>query len=197
MLFLYKKINIEYNTIKTGEFKISDLENILPLQRKCIMLNNESIFPDATEQITFFIKSMNNLLKNEVRSIEAYNFFINICEILERFSRCYLMNIANMTMFCFTFEEMFQYFKNQNTYEKQIELYYIIIKMLFYFIYCYNDNNIYNYLFENKNKKLKKVEFAFFNNQLGNLITRHTIRIMYFTLTISKYNQLNIDIQQK
>ena len=69
--------------------------------------------------------------------------------------------------------------------------------MFTFFIYCYNDNNIYNFIFSNKNENLKKVEFAFFNNQLGCLINRHIIRIMYFTLTVTKYNTLNLEDKNK
>ena len=197
MIFLYKKINIEYYTMRMGEYKLNDLENLSPLQRKCIMENNKTLFPESSEQINFFIKAINNLLKNEICSSQAYNVFIYICEILERLSRYYLINITSMTRFCLVFEEMFEYFKKQNSYNKQIDLYYVIIKMLNYFIYCYNDTNISNFLLDNKNENLKKVEFIFFNNQLGSLITRHNIRIMYFTLTIIKYNQLNIEYKNK
>ena len=197
MLFLYKEINIGFNTMRMGEYKLNDLENLSPLQRKIIMKNNKELFPEYSEQIVFFIKTLNKFLKNEILRVEAYDVFIYICQILERLSGFYLMNIANMTMFCFAFEEMFEYFKKQNSYKKQIDLYFVIIKMFNHFIYCHNDNIIYNYLFENKNKNLKKAEFVFFNNQLGCLITRHIIRIMYFTLTVTKYNQLNIDDKNK
>ena len=197
MLFLYKKINIGYNTMRMGEYKLSDLENISPLQRKIIMKNNKLLFSESHEQISFFIKTLNNLLKNEILSVEAYDVFICICEILERLSSFYLMNTANMIIFCFTFEEMFEYFKKQNSCQKQIELYFVIIKMFYYFIFCYNDNIIFNYLLENTNENLKKVGFIFSNNQLGNLITRHIIRIMYFTLTVTKFNQLNIEDKNK
>ena len=197
MLFLYKKINIGYNTMRMGEYNLNDLENISPLQRKMIMKNNKLLFSESTKQISFFIKALNNLLKNEIHSVEAYDVFICICEILERLSSFYLMNTVNMTMFCFTFEEMFEFFKKQKSCQKLINLYFEIIKMFFYFIFCYNDNIISNYLFENTNENLKKVGFAFSNNQLGNLITRHVIRIMYFTLTVTKFNQLNIEDKNK
>ena len=197
MLYLYKKINIGYHITKMGEYKLNDLENLSPLQRKCIMKNNKYLFPECSEQIAFFIKALNNLLKNEIKSVEAYDVFIHICEILEKLSQFYLLNIANMTMFCFAFEEMFEYFKKQNEIKKQIDLYYVIIEMLSFYIFCYNDNNIYNFIFDNKIENLKKVEFAFFNNQLGCLINRHVIRIMYFTLTVSKYNPLNMEYKNK
>ena len=96
------------------------------------MKNNKSLFPKSSEIISFFLKALNNLLKNEIKSVEAYDTFIQICEILEKLSRCYLFNIVNMTRFCFAFEEMFKYFQKQNSYKKQIDLYYVIIKMFFY-----------------------------------------------------------------
>ena len=197
MLFLYKRINIGYHITRMGEYKLSDLENLSPLQRKCIMKNNKSLFPESSEQISFLIKALSGLLTHEIILVEAYDVFIHICEILEKLSQFYLLNTANMTMFCFAFEDMFEYFKKQNSYKKQIDLYYVIIKMFTFFIYCYNDNNIYNFIFSNKNENLKKVEFAFFNNQLGCLINRHIIRIMYFTLTVTKYNTLNFEDKNK
>ena len=70
--------------------------------------------------------------------------------------------------------------------------------MLNYFIFCYNDNNIYNYIMDNKNsKELSKVEFVFIKNQLGCLITRHAIRIMYYIMTVMKYNPLSKEDKKK
>ena len=197
MLFLYNKINIGFNIMRLGEYNLSDLENLSPLQRKFIMMNNKSLYSESSEQIAFFIKALNNLLKNEIKSVEAYDVFIHICEILEKLSSCYLLNTANMTMFCFAFEEMFEYFKKQNTYKKQIDLFYIVANMFNYFIYCYNDSNISNFIFDNKSENMKNVGFAFLNNQLGCLITRHIIRIMYFTLTVIKYNSLTVEYKNK
>ena len=197
MLFLYKKINIGYNTMRMGKYKLNDLENFSPIQRKNLMSNNFALFPESSKQISFLIKFLNKLIKNEIRAIEAYNVFIQICEILKRLSGFYLMNNINMTMFCFAFEDMFEFFKKQTEYKKQIELFYIIIKMLNYFIFIFNDNNIYNYIMDNKNKDISKVEFVFFRNQLGLLITRNTIRIMYYTMTVTKYNPLIKDDKNK
>ena len=198
ILFLYKKINIGFNTMYMGKYKLNDLENISPFQRKSIMKNNNSLFPECGKQISFLIKFLNKILKNEIRETEAYDVFIQVCEILKRLSGFYLMNVLNMTMFCFTFDQMFEFLKKQTNYRKQIELFYIIIKMLNYFIFCYNDNNIYNYIMDNKNsKELSKVEFVFIKNQLGCLITRHTIRIMYYIMTVMKYNPLSKEDKKK
>ncbi len=188
MLFLYRKINIGYNTMYMGKYKLLDLENLSPLLRKSIMAKNHLLFPESSHQIPFFIKFLNNLLKNEIRLNEAYDVFIQVCEILKRLSGFYLLNNVNMTMFCFAFEEMFEFFMKQTSYKKQIDLFYIITKMFNYFIYCFNDNVFYNFV--NKNEDVSKLMFVFSKNQLGCLISRHIIRILYYIMTVMKYNQL-------
>ena len=190
MLFLYRKINIGYNTMYMGKYKLLDLENLSPLLRKSIMAKNNLLFPESAQQIPFFINFLNNLLKNEIRLNEAYDVFIQVCEILKRLSGFYLLNNVNMTMFCFSFEEMFEFFKKQSSYKKQIDLFYIITKMFNYFIYCYNDNNFYSFIRDNKTDDITNVTFVFYKNQLGCLITRHIIRILYYIMTVMKYNQL-------
>jgi len=192
MVFLYRKINIGYNTMNMGKLKLNDLENLSPLIRKSLMINNKVLFPDCSKQITFFINFLNNLLKNEIRLVDAYDVFIQVCQILKKLSGFYLFDNVNMTMFCFSFEEMFEFFKKQTSYVKQIELFHIIIKMFSYFIYCYNDNYFYDFITDKKkeDEDLSKVQFAFYKNQLGCLISRHVIRILYYIITVIKFNQL-------
>ncbi len=200
MLFLYRKINIGYNTMHMGKYKLNDLENLCPLQRKIIMANNHELFPECSKQIQFFIQFLNNLFKNEIKSVEAYDVFIQVCEILKRLSGFYLLNNVNMTMFCFTYEEMFEYFKKQTSFRKQIELFKIITKMLCYFIYCYNDISFYCYITDKKNEneeEVTNVKFVFYKNQLGCLISRDIIRILYYIMTVMKFNQLSKEDKNK
>ena len=199
MLFIYRKINIGYNTMHMGKYKLNDLENLSPLQRKIIMANNYTLFPESSKQITFFIQFLNNLFKNEIRAVEAYDVFIQVCEILKRLSGFYLLNNVNMTMFCFAYEEMFEYFKKQTSFRKQIELFNIISKMLSYFIYCYNDISFYYFITDKKTtvSDVNNVKFVFYKNQLGCLISRHIIRILYYIMTVMKYNQLTKEDKNK
>ena len=199
MLFLYRKINIGYHTMYMGKYKLNSLENLSPLLRKSLMKNNISLFPESSKQITFFINFLNNILKNEIRLVEAYDVFIQVCQILKRLSGFYLFNNVNMTIFCFSFEEMFEFFKKQTFYIKQIELFYIIIKMFSHFLFCYNDNNFYEFIMNKKNEDddLTKIQFAFYKNQLGCLISRHVIRILYYIITVIKYNQLTNEDKDK
>ena len=199
MLFIYRKINIGFNTMRMGKYKLNDIENLSPLQRKIIMENNHSLFPECSKQIPFFIKFLNNLFKNEIKLVEAYDVFIQVCEILKRLSGFYLLNNVNMTMFCFAFEEMFEYFKKQTSFKKQIELFNIITKMFSYFIYCYNDNSFYYYIIDKKidDEDVKNLKFVFYKNQLGCLISRHIIKILYYIMTVMKYNQLTKEDKNK
>ena len=64
MLFLYKKISIGSKTMPMDKYKIKDLVNFCPLLRKIVFMTNNEIFPDASEQIEFFIKILDELLNH-------------------------------------------------------------------------------------------------------------------------------------
>ena len=115
LLYLYKKVNIGCCTMYMDKYKLYDLENFSPLQRKCVYHNNPSIFPGATEQIDFFIDFLDNLLVQEIKSIEGYDVIIQICAILKRLSVFYLFNSMNMTKFCFVLDKMFSFFHKQKS----------------------------------------------------------------------------------
>ena len=63
--------------------------------------------------------------------------------------------------------------------------------MFLYFIYNYNDNSFYDYIFE-KNSNLTSAKFVFRKNELGRIISRNIIRMMYFVLMVKNYNKLSI-----
>ena len=101
MLYLYKKINIGFKTMPMDKFKIKDLINFSPLLRKIVFMTNNDIFPDAEEQIEFFINILNKLLNQEIHSKDVYDVVIEICGIIKRLSGFYLFNNVNMVRFCF------------------------------------------------------------------------------------------------
>jgi hypothetical protein len=72
MLFLYKKISIGSKTMPMDKYKIKDLVNFCPLLRKIVFMTNNEIFPDASEQIEFFIKILDELLNQEIHIKEVY-----------------------------------------------------------------------------------------------------------------------------
>ena len=192
MLYLFRKINIGLKTMPMSKYKLKDLENFSPFQRKNIFIANTSVYPEAQEHIDFFIKYLNNLLNNDIQLPEACDVIIQICAILKRLSGFYLFTGFDMNSFCAILDNMFQYLKHLKTYHKQIKLFHIIIKMINYFIYSYNDNSFCNFILENKKEDLSTVKFVFDKNELGRLISRSTIRIMYYTISIKKLNKLNI-----
>ena len=190
MLFLYKKITIGSKTMPMDKYKIKDLVNFSPLLRKIVFMTNNSIFPDASKQIEFFIKALNDLLNQEIHSKEVYDVIVEICGILKRLSGFYLFNNINMVKFCFAVEKTFSFSKFKNSHEKQIKLSSILMKTFVYFIYNYNDTTIYDYILDKKNDT-KITKFAFYKNELGRLISRNVIRMMYYVFIVKKYNKLS------
>ena len=190
MLFLYKKITIGTKTMFMDKYKIKDLVNYSPLLRKIIYMTNTSLFPDYNEQISFFIDILNKLLDQDSSSMDVYDTVIEVCGILKRLSGFYLFNNTNMVLFCFAIEKIFSFVKFKNSNEKQIKLFYILTKMFVYFIYNYNDTSFYNYILD-KNSNIKNVKFVFQKNELGRIISRNIIRMMYFVLVMKNYNKLS------
>jgi hypothetical protein len=95
-----------------------------------------------------------------------------------------------MVRFCFAVEKSFSFSKFKNSYEKQIKLFSILTKTFLYFLYNYNDTSIYDYILDKK-PDLKTTKFAFYKNELGRLISRNVIRMMYYVLIVKKYNKLS------
>ena len=191
ILYLYKKITIGTKTMFMDKYKVKDLVNYSPQLRKILYMTNTSIFPDATEQISFFINILTKLLDHQdINCMEVYDVVIEICGILKRMSGFYLFNNTKMELFCIAIEKIFIFPKFKNSNEKQIKLFYILTKMFLYFIYNYNDNSFYEYIFEKKSN-LNSVKFVFRKNELGRIISRNIIRMMYFVLMVKNYNKLS------
>ena len=192
MLYLYRKVNIGLKTMPMSKYKIRDFENFSPFQRKMIAIANSSVYPEAQTHIEFFIKYLNNLLNQDMKLAEACDVIIQICSILKRLSGFYLFSGFDMNSFCVILENIFQYLKHLKTYHKQIKLFSILIKIINYFIYNYNDNSFYNFVIEKKKEEdVSQIKFVFDKNELGRLISRSTIRILYYTISIRKLNKLN------
>ena len=95
-----------------------------------------------------------------------------------------------MISFCFAVEKVFNFSKFKDSHEKQIKLFSILIKTFLYFIYNYNDSIIYDYILD-KNSDKKKIKFVFYKNELGRLISKNVIRMMYKSLIVKRYNKLS------
>ena len=190
ILYLYKKITIGSKTMFMDKYKIKDLINYSPILRKILFMTNSTLFTEASEQISFFIETLSNLLEQDINCPEIFDVVIEICGILKRLSGFYLFNNTKMELFCIAIEKIFILKKFKNSNEKQIKLYLILTKMFLYFIYNYNDNSFYEYIFEKK-MNLTSVKFVFRKNELGRIISRNIIRMMYFVLMIKNYNKLS------
>ena len=190
MLYLFRKVNIGLKTMSMSKYKLKDLENFSPFQRKNISMSNNSIYPESQGHIEFFIKYLRNLLNEDMKLPEACEVITQICAILKRLSGLYLFSGFHMNTFCVILENLFQYLKHIKAYHRHLKLYIILIKMMFYFIYASDDNTFCNFVLENKKEDLTKVKFVFNKNELGRLISRSTIRILYYSIAIKKLNKL-------
>ena len=190
MLFLYRKVNIGSKTMPMDKYKLKDLVNFSPILRKILFSTNNNIFPEAGKQIEFFINILKRLLNQEIHSINVYDVVIEICGILKRLSGFYLFSNVNMIRFCFAVEKVINFSKFKYCQEKQIKLFSILIKTFLYFIYNYNDSIIYDYILD-KNSDKKNIKFVFYKNELGRLISKNVIRMMYKSLIVKKYNKLS------
>lgn len=196
LFYLYKKVGVGHLTRTLDKYKIYDLENLSVMQRKCLFYINQTLFPTATDQIDFFTRLMKLYLSKGISHLEGYDVIIQICSILKRLSEFYLFSSKQMILFCFEFEKTFEYFKTIKNNSRQLQLYFVVIKMLHYFLYCYNDEMIYSYISQkennnNNNESEIKIPFIFTKNELGRLISRNVIRMMYFCFIGTKNEQLS------
>ena len=200
ILFFYRKVYLGNATRAMDKYKLYDFENMTPLQRKCISDSNQNFFPRAKHEINFFIDMLTNFINYEITCVEAYDTLIQICAILERMSIFSLFNSKEMNKLCFSLEKGFEFFKREKSYQKQIQLFLIVIKMIHNFVYSFNDEVFVKYITSKDDKKKKtepaKVTFLFTKNELGRLISRNVIRITYFTLLTIK-NRILTDEEKK
>ena len=201
ILFFYRKVYLGNATRAMDKYKLYDFENMTPLQRKCISDSNQNFFPNAKLEINFFIDMLTTFINYEITCVEAYDTLIQICAILERMSTFSLFNSKEMNKLCFSLEKGFEFFKREKSYQKQIQLFLIVIKMIHNFVYSFNDEVFVKYITCKDDKKKKtepaKVTFLFTKNELGRLISRNVIRITYFTLLTIKNRILREEERKK
>ena len=206
MLHLFHKIYIGNQTQGLGKYKLYDLENLTPLQRLSIFHKNKEIFPESSEIITFFIKSLNEINSFGLNNLEFYNAINEIITILRKLSVYSLISNGDMIRISSETEKLLknfselrkksknvqpQYISNSNNedgnnqiWNKETKLFLNILKMLHNFIYTYNDRAIYNMLTNtNRFPKIDEINpknstFIFSKNDLGRLIAKITINIM-------------------
>ena len=53
MLYIFRKVNIGLKTMSMSKFKLNDLENFSPFQRKNLFMFNNTIYPEASTQIIY------------------------------------------------------------------------------------------------------------------------------------------------
>ena len=184
-LTLYKKVYIGHLTCSIPKFKIYDLENFNPIQRKCITYNNKNVFPESSGLIYNFINILDFYSDNDIKTLEAYDSLIQICGILKRLSEFYFFSPSTIAKFCFTVEKIFEFFYRFPNKDYQLKICFILIKAFHYMTLSYNDDIFLNYINGNK-KNLNEIPFIFIKNEAGRIMVKIIIRILFFALIITK-----------
>ena len=184
-LTLFKKVYIGHITCQMPKFKIYDLENFNPIQRKCLTNFNQNFFPGNEEIIYFLIDILDNYSNYDIKTIDVYECFIQICGILKKLSEYYFFKPSMIAKFCFSIEKIFEFFNRYPHKEYQLKICFILIKTFHYMTLSYNDDIFLNNLNGNDNK-LDDMAFLFIKNEAGRIMIRLIIRILFYVLTISK-----------
>ena len=195
VFYLFHKIYIGNHTQPMDKYKLYDLENISCLQRYAIFHTNTDIFPQSSDIVAFLLEKLTAFNLVSFSHLEAYNAVAEICAVLKRLSAFSLISNGDMIRICMEIEKFFPTFsilrksniKNENNnilWEKETKLFYIIIKMLHYFIYSFNDRLIKNIVLNKKKYptldsiNFDTTQFIFDKTDIGRLISRLSIRIM-------------------
>ena len=203
IVHLFHKIYIGNKTQKIDKYKIYDLENFSCFQRLSLFQSNVSIFPESKEIITFLLKKIESITSLGFSNPEAYNLISEIFSVIKKLSIFNLISNGDMMRICLEIEKLFVIFSlirnsinkkeanpisfssaNLNSFwMKESKFFLIIMKMLRYFIFTYNDRLIFNIVC-NKEKfpNLESINnnnclFIFNKTELGRLISRISLRV--------------------
>ena len=201
IVHLFHKIYIGNKTQKLDKYKIFDLENFSCFQRLSLFRSNFLIFPESKEIITFLLKKIESINSVGFNNSEAYNLINEIFSVIKKLSIFNLISNGDMMRICLEIEKLFVIFSlirnsiksisNTNSYTstinsfwmKESKFFSIIMKMLRYFIFSYNDRLIFNVI-SNKEKfpNLDSINsnnclFIFNKTELGRLISRISLRV--------------------
>ena len=226
IIHIFKKVFIGNKTQSMDKYKLYDLENFTCFIRIVSEQTNLEDFSLAKEISTYFLLKLDELTSNGFNSIESYDFISEIFSVFKKLSVFNLISNGNMMRICLSIDKLFTIFsiirnnhmkkindiKKTPTYntttntninfinllwEKELKYFYIISKMLNYFIYTYNDRMVYKILFDIEkfpfliNIHQDSALFIFNKTEIGRLISKIAIRIM--NILISFYSDKIID----
>ena len=196
-ILLFDKIYINSNTNFLYKLKIPDLENFSFLQRLLLTNNDNTKIKKETKSIISFMHKKIKVLENyKITSIETIKYIKNILNVMKKLASYNLISVDDMINICIIIELIFcmlSRFRNsllningniENIMDIELKLLNIIVKLILFFIYSYNDKMI-NELLLNKEKypSVKFIDIDDINllpkkNKLGNLINKLNIRVL-------------------
>ena len=217
IIHIFNKVFIGNKTQSMDKYKLYDLENFTCFIRIVSEQTNLEDFSLAKDISVYFLFKLDELISNGFNSIESYDFISEIFSVFKKLSIFNLISNGNMMRICLSIDKLFTIFsiirnnhikkvnelkKSANflankaninfvnlLWQKESKYFYIISKMLNYFIYTYNDRMVYKILFDVEkypfliNIHQDSALFIFNKTEIGRLISKIAIRIMNILIT--------------
>ena len=213
-LRLFNKIYIGNLSQPFAKFKINDLENFSICLRWSLSHLNSNIFEESNEIINFLISWLSKINIIGFSNLEAFSTIEIIITIFRKMVKYNLISNNDMVKIVQEVDKILleaknlrkTLAKNEQQYlnkisnerrmsikkkikmvsEKELKLYYIIIKLLYNFNICFNDKLIHNILYNNSNSyqnlesiNTSTVIYSFVKSELGRALVKLTIRVLY------------------
>ena len=213
-LKMFKKIYIGNLAQPFAKYKLDDLENFSSCLRWSLSHLNSKTFPESQEIINHLISFLTKININGFSNIEAFDTIEIIINIFRKMAKYNLVKNTDMTKIVQEIDKILleaknlrkQLIKNEQTHlnkitnerrmsikkkiklitERELKIYYIIIKLLYNFNLCFNDKLIHNIILNNNTSfpnlesiNANSVVFSFVKSELGRALVKLTIRVLY------------------
>jgi hypothetical protein len=195
---VFLKTYMKRDFVKCPSLKLSDIEQMNPLQRLMIISNikdEQNILSQyiAGMNIRFLdsiLSILNKLNRTDEKTYLSYQLMRRLYQILKIYAKYYLFNQEQLARFCYINDEVV--FKLQDAIksvshdselkkqmmECQYKVLHDITTAITYLVYSYNDQVVESFL--RKKKEINKIEFYHSNSEIGKLVSRNSINILSF-----------------
>ena len=213
-LKIFNKIYIGNLAQPFAKYKLNDLENFSSYLRWSLSNLNATIFPESQEIINHLISFITKININGFSNVEAFGTIEIIITIFRKMVKYNLIKNTDMTKIVQEIDKILLEAKNLRKRiaksgqtrlnkisnerrmsikkkiklisERELNLYCIIIKLLYNFNICFNDKLIHNIIINNNSSypnlesiNANSVVFSFVKSELGRALVKLTIRVLY------------------
>ena len=214
-LKLFNKIYIGNICQSFAKFKLDDLENFSSCLRWSLSNLNSKNFSESQEIINHLISFLTKINITGFSNIEAFGTIEIIIAIFRKMVKYNLVSSSDMIKIVQEIDKNLLEAKNlrkvlrknEQTYlnkmsnerrmsikkkiklitERELKIYYIIIKLLYNLNLCFNDKLVHKIIINNNNNSYPNLEsinansvvFSFVKSELGRALIKLTIRVLY------------------